>query len=223
MNLLRRLDRLEREFNQISDDAAAIIVADFLSGGEACFARACSAKGDVIELVRRGEYESQDDFVERARGRAIALGTPRLVVGGFDPGFDADAVPWSPVAPREVITLPDGGGLHRGQARAARVTLDRKRVVLRAGRRWGKSSLLVALAADEALRGRPVGYFSPLFKTAAPVFDALARLFEKRRKVADRPAITPRQRRRAIISVLLPQPAGGVRPFSGQGVTRRPR
>ena len=71
MNLLRRLDRLEREFDQISDDAAAIIVADFLSGGEACFARACSAKGDVIELVRRGEDESQDDFVERAKGCAI--------------------------------------------------------------------------------------------------------------------------------------------------------
>jgi len=33
---------------------------------------------------------------------------------------------------------------------------------------------LIALAADEALRGRPVGYFSPLFKTAARVFDALA-------------------------------------------------
>ena len=78
------------------------------------------------------------------------------------------------MAPREVITLPDGGGLHPGQARAVRVILDRKRVVLRAGRRWGKSTLLIALAADEALRGRPVGYFSPLFKTAAPVFDALA-------------------------------------------------
>ena len=127
-----------------------------------------------MSLCVAAKSESQDDFVERARGRAIALGTPRLVVGGFDPGFDADAVPWSPVAPREVITLPDGGGLHPGQARAARVTLDRKRVVLRAGRRWGKSTLMIALAADEALRGRPVGYFSPLFKTAAPVFDALA-------------------------------------------------
>jgi hypothetical protein len=33
---------------------------------------------------------------------------------------------------------------------------------------------LICLAADEALRGRPVGYFSPLYKTSAPVFDALA-------------------------------------------------
>ena len=46
--------------------------------------------------------------------------------------------------------------------------------MLRAGRRWGKSSLLVAIAIDEALRGRPVGVFSPFYKTAAPLFDALA-------------------------------------------------
>lgn len=45
--------------------------------------------------------------------------------------------------------------------------------MLRAGRRWGKSLLLIALAADEAIRGRPVGYFSPLFRTAVPVFDDL--------------------------------------------------
>jgi hypothetical protein len=47
---------------------------------------------------------------------------------------------------------------------------------LRARRRWGNSTLLIALAADEALRGRPVGYFSPLFKTATPVFDALVHM-----------------------------------------------
>jgi hypothetical protein len=64
--------------------------------------------------------------------------------------------------------------LHPGQAKAARAILDHKRVVLRAGRRFGKSATLIALAADEAMRGRPVGYFSPLYKTAAPVFDNLA-------------------------------------------------
>ena len=45
--------------------------------------------------------------------------------------------------------------------------------MLRAGRRFGKSKILSALAADEAIRGRPVGYFCPLFKTAVPVFDDL--------------------------------------------------
>ena len=60
----------------------------------------------------------------------------------------------------------------------ARVILDTKRVVLRAGRRFGKSALLIALAADKATRGRPVGYFSPLFKTASPVFDALASMLD---------------------------------------------
>ena len=47
-------------------------------------------------------------------------------------------------------------------------------MVLRAGRRFGKSTILIALAADEAMRGRPIGYFCPLFETAAPVFDNLA-------------------------------------------------
>jgi hypothetical protein len=57
-------------------------------------------------------------------------------------------------------------------------------VVLRAGRRWGKSTLLNALAANEALRGRPVGYFSPQFKTATPVFDALVSMLGPCAKLA---------------------------------------
>jgi len=44
-------------------------------------------------------------------------------------------------------------------------------VVLRTGRRFGKSALPIAIGADEALRG---ARFSPLFKTVAPIFDALA-------------------------------------------------
>jgi hypothetical protein len=174
MSFASRVERLKREFGRPAPGAAAIVASDLLSGTEAGFARACSAKGDVIQLVRRDEGESRVAFLERAKAHAIDLGMPRLVVGGFDPGFDADAVPWAPPPSKEAITLPDDSGLHPGQARAARVTLDQKRVVLRAGRRWGKSTLLIALAADEAMRGRPVGYFSPLFKTAAPVFDALA-------------------------------------------------
>ena len=64
--------------------------------------------------------------------------------------------------------------MHPSQARAVRAILDRKRTVIRAGRRWGKSTILIALASDEAIRGRPVGYFCPLFRIATPVFDALA-------------------------------------------------
>jgi hypothetical protein len=152
-----------------------VVAADFVTGRRANFARACSAKGDVVELVRRESGEPHAAFLERARSRAIGLGAPRLVVGGIDPAFSPEAVLKAPEAPqRGSIILPDGYGLHPGQAKAARAILDHKRVVLRAGRRFGKSATLIALAADEAMRGRPVGYFSPLYKTAAPVFDNLA-------------------------------------------------
>ena len=155
--------------------ASIVIAADFVTGGIANFARACSAKGDMIEIVRRGEGEPHRAFVERAKGLAVAIGAPRLVLGGIDPDFDPEAVPEAPEAlPRGHIALLDGGGLHPSQARALRAILDRKRTVIRAGRRWGKSTILIALAADEAIRGRPVGYFCPLFRIATPVFDALA-------------------------------------------------
>ncbi len=152
-----------------------VTATDFVTGGRADFGRACSAKGDVVEVVRSAPGEPYDAFLERARIRGIGLGAPRLVFGGLDPAFDPETVLEAPEAPqRGSIILPDGFGLHPGQAKAARAILDHKRVVLRAGRRFGKSATLIAVAADEAMRGRPIGYFSPLFKTAAPVFDSLA-------------------------------------------------
>ena len=35
--------------------ASVVVAADFATGGEAWFARACSAKGDVLEILRRGK------------------------------------------------------------------------------------------------------------------------------------------------------------------------
>jgi hypothetical protein len=146
MNLLRRLDRLEREHGQAAASAAAatVVAADFVTGGEAKFARACSTKGEVIEIVRRDEDEPYSVFTERAQSLVSALGAPRLVVGGIDPAFDPEAIRGAYEAPpRGVITLMnrfgEPHGLHLGQARALRTILDNKRVVLRAGRRFGKS------------------------------------------------------------------------------------
>jgi hypothetical protein len=158
----------------VSTEPATIEVVDFVTGNLANFARACSPKGVVLEIVRRGEGEPYAAFLARAKSLAGGLGAPRLVVGGIHPAFDADAVCDAAEAPQGVILLPDGGGLHPGQIRATRIILNHPRAVLRAGRRFGKSTLLIALAADEAIRGRPVGYFTPLYKTAVPVFDALA-------------------------------------------------
>jgi hypothetical protein len=203
MSFASRCERLKREFERLSPGAVPVIAADFVTGQAASFARLCTAKGDVTAVVRRDEGEAHASFVERTRALAGALASPRLVVGGIDPAFSLAAVPEAPEAPqRGTVLLPDGQGLHRGQAQAARLALDAKRVVLRAGRRWGKSTLLIALAADEALRGRPVGYFSPLFKTATPVFDALVHMLSRlssRRATAEHHHRRQRQRGEAHV------------------------
>jgi hypothetical protein len=156
-----------RRAERLGAALATVVAADFVTGAAASFARVCSPKGEVVELVRRAEGESRIDFTTRAKSLAAASGAPRLVFG-----VDPEAVLKAPEATqRGHIALLDGGALHPSQARALRAILDRKRTVIRAGRRWGKSTILIALAADEAIRGRPVGYFCPLFRIATPVFD----------------------------------------------------
>jgi hypothetical protein len=57
------------------------------------------------------------------------------------------------------ITLPT---LHEGQAK---IWKDRtKRNLIRCGRRWGKTKMMVVLAADYAIKGKKVGLFSPEHK-----------------------------------------------------------
>jgi hypothetical protein len=169
-----RKRRIEVEAS-MGRQAQTVFASDFVRGGAANFCRACSRQGDVIEIIRRCEGEPYEDFLERSRSHTAALGAPRFIVGGVDPEFDPEAAYGPPEpAQRGSIVLPEGGGLHPGQIRAARTILDHPRVVLRAGRRYGKSALLICLAADAVLRGQPVGYFTPLFVTAAPVFDLWA-------------------------------------------------
>jgi hypothetical protein len=169
-----RLVRLKRDL-RLDVAIAPVIAADFVTGGAASFARICSSKGDVLEVVRRTEGESYVAFHDRARDLTEAQEAPRLVIGGIDPSFSPGAVHEAlEPPPRGAIVLPDGGGLHPRQAEIVRQALDFKRSVIRAGRRFGKSTALISLAADEAIRGRPTGYFTPLFKSAVPAFDALA-------------------------------------------------
>ena len=168
----------ERRAERRGAALTTVVAADFVTGGAADFARVCSVTGEVVELVRRGEGESRIDFAARAKSFAAALEEPRLVFGGIDRDLDPEAVHEAPEAPKQdAVTLRDIHGrpigLHAGQVRELRTILDNKRTVLRAGRRWGKSKILIALAADEAIRGRPIGYLCPPFKTAVPVFDDL--------------------------------------------------
>jgi hypothetical protein len=62
--------------------------------------------------------------------------------------------------PRGAIVLPETP-LHPSQVEALDLIRGNRRVVLVCGRRWGKSSLLVALAVDAALSGKRVGIFAP--------------------------------------------------------------
>jgi hypothetical protein len=173
---MSRASALLREVRALvlAEPDEVIVAEDFARGGVGNFGRLCDRRGDVVELVRRYEDEPYGAFLDRARRYRDRVGAPRLVVGGIDPDFDPGTVlPPPELIQRGAIALPDGGGLHPHQAEAARLALDHKRLVLRAGRRFGKTAMLIALGADEALRGRPVGFFTPLHKIGAPTFDAL--------------------------------------------------
>src|ERR1700761_4391855 len=54
----------------------------------------------------------------------------------------------------------------------------RARIVLRAGRRYGKTTLLEQLAAKWALSGEKVGWFSPNYKLLLPSFKRIAKLLK---------------------------------------------
>ena len=180
-SLRRDVDELKRGLGRMTVSASAVQfvgAADLVLGTRADFGRACSRTGTVLETIRQAPEELYEAFLARAEIAANWRNAWRLVIGGIDPDFNPDFDPGSSQPsvppPKGAIVLPDGEGLHLGERRALKLILASKRTVLRAGRRWGKSSLLVAIAIDEALRGRPVGVFSPFYKTAVPVFDALA-------------------------------------------------
>lgn len=57
--------------------------------------------------------------------------------------------------------------LHEDQRRAYEVIKNNRYVAIRCGRRWGKTTLAVALMCDAAIRGEFVGLFAPEFKYLA--------------------------------------------------------
>jgi hypothetical protein len=152
-----------------------IEAADFVTGGEADFARAANARGIVVSSWHAGEGEARAEFLARAKHGAKALGAARLVIGGIPELADRPAIPSAiRPAPRGAIAVPDGA-LHSGQIDALRVIQANRFAALRAGRRFGKTSLAAALAADTAMLGGMAGLFAPIYKLAAPLFDILGR------------------------------------------------
>lgn len=69
---------------------------------------------------------------------------------------------------------------HADQKKVYRAFKDQKRarVVLRAGRRYGKTTLLENLAVRWALNGEKVGWFSPNYKLLLPSFKRIAKMLK---------------------------------------------
>jgi hypothetical protein len=184
LRFMRKLNRqLEREIAvraalrsldpALTPDPQVIEATDFVTGGEADFARAANRRGEVIAAWQTGPDEARAEFIARAKRGAKGQGAVRLVVGGVP---DLATHSWSaPIRPasRASISLPDGA-LHRGQIEALRLIQANRFTALRAGRRWGKSSLAAALASDVALCGGMSALFAPIYKLSSPLFNALA-------------------------------------------------
>jgi hypothetical protein len=168
-----------------------VMAADFVTGGRADFARLIGKQGVPIVLIRRHEGEDYDPFLDRVKRAGVASGAFFATVGGIDPDFNPQALaPPAEPSPRGAIELPDGP-LHPAQCRALRLALDNRRAILRAGRRLGKSTLCCAIAADDAICGRFVGYVSPQYKVGAPCFDMLLQIL--------RPLIESKDRAQGLI------------------------
>ena len=166
MSFESRALRLEREHGRAgADDIVVTVAADFLHGGQPTFARTFDRRGSMICAVQRAQGEGWAAFRARAVVEADKVaGACSLLIGGLpdggaDVGGDSCEGNVSPLPtddlPRGAITLPEAA-LHGSQIKALELVRQHRRVALVAGRRWGKSTILITLAVDAALSGRRV-------------------------------------------------------------------
>jgi len=100
-----------------------------------------------------------------------------LLIGGL-PDADSDDVDIESRAresPRGTIVLPEAA-LHPSQIEALELIRAHRRVALVAGRRWGKSTILITLAVDAALSDKRVGVFAPTRTLMSPLMEIAAAL-----------------------------------------------
>jgi hypothetical protein len=173
LRYMRELNR--RAARARSPEMSVMTALDFARGGQPSSAYVYNRQGIRLGSWARDQDEGFGAFRDRARTLASAIaGASRLVLGGLP---DLDGVigePWPGPVPAFAIRLPDPM-LHSSQLEALRLIQSHRRVVLRAGRRWGKSTLLTATAVSDTLAGKAVGLFSPTYKLMSPVFGAIAR------------------------------------------------
>ena len=158
-----------------SDDIPTAIAADFLNGGAPSFARIFDRRGIKLAALQRLDGEPWVAFVARSKGQAAQTAqAASLFIGGLPDAVTDNHADWHGCEPpRDAIVLPETP-LHPSQVEALDLVRNHRRVVLVCGRRWGKSSLLVALAVDAALSGKRVGIFAPTRTLLSPLLHAIA-------------------------------------------------
>jgi hypothetical protein len=149
------------------------VAADFLHGGAPTFARVFDQRGALISAIQRREDEPWAAFRDRARAEAPKIADARsLLIGGL-PAGNLHEETGETEPPRGVVVLPEAA-LHPSQVEALDLIYRHRRVALVAGRRWGKSTILITLAVDAALSGRRVGVFAPTHTLLSPLLADIA-------------------------------------------------
>jgi hypothetical protein len=170
---LRYLQERNRAYEQARDPGAIVLTAtDFAHGGQPVSARLYDARGKALAAVDRLPDETLTDFKDRvlglARGRPDVMGA---TLGGIPPVLGRE--PWLGALPLSAIK-PPAPSLHASQLEALEIIRRHRRVVLRAGRRWGKSVLLAAVAIDALIIGQKVAIYAPTYAHLEKIFDPIA-------------------------------------------------
>jgi hypothetical protein len=172
-------ERVELEELAGEHQLVTLYATDFLTGSATpAFARIVSDDRTVID-VGRESGELHTHFEARAEKLAGAAGARRLVFGGIPTTVPDEIIPAAILgsAKGNLVTLLDGC-LHPDQINALRLIRAHRFVVLRNGRRWGKTSLLESVIADAILLGRDVGLFVPIYALGSPTVANLATILQ---------------------------------------------
>lgn len=78
--------------------------------------------------------------------------------------------------------------LHADQVNAYKVVRQNRFVAIRCGRRWGKTLALSAIASDDALNGKRVGYFAPDYKRLSETYSEIERILSPVKKSSSQTA-----------------------------------
>jgi hypothetical protein len=174
---LRFIRQLRREAErQQASELRIVTASDFARGGSPSFAQVFDRDGMRLASFERRRDERLETFRDRARIATVTTlpGATRLVLGGLPELAEVgDLIPRSGSLPTFSVRPPSTAA-HISQFEALRLAQTNRRLALLAGRRWGKSEVLIMIAINDLLAGRYVALFAPTYKLLSPVFAAIA-------------------------------------------------